>query len=284
MLFPGFPTRCPYFATLLPTHERARQTRPCPLRQDVVTHCKSAAYRRGDFYIYVCSLSNLRGKYSASKQRAWGRAGKNEELEGIVNFYLTKEYSLTCHETHVLVKQWLSGMMQCDGDAEGNMNQRLSILQNMPIFGGIREDILEFILKTADMVTVAAGEYFFHEHDAGNAVFVLEHGRAAVTKAWNGQEYILTELHDGDCFGEMALIDFGPRTASVVALDACTAIQLSCGNILSIYKQDVEQFTMIQMNMGREVSRRLRKMDEQSFYVRVEANELPIRSSLTIAR
>ncbi|GAK49518.1 hypothetical protein U14_00740 [Candidatus Moduliflexus flocculans] len=154
---------------------------------------------------------------------------------------------------------------------------RLSMLQNMPIFGGIREDILEFILKTAEMITISAGEYFFHEHDAGNSLFVLEQGRAAVTKLWKNREYVLTELHDGDCFGEMALIDLGPRTASVVALNVCTAIKLSCGTIFGIYKKDIEQFTMIQMNMGREVSRRLRKMDEQSFQARVEANEFPLR-------
>ncbi len=160
---------------------------------------------------------------------------------------------------------------------------RLSMLQKMPIFGGIREEILEFILKTAEMVTMSAGDYFFHEHDAGNAIFVLEHGRAAVTKSWKAREYLLMELHDGDCFGEMSLIDFGPRTASVIALDACIAIKLSCSNILRIYQQDMEQFIMIQMNMGREVSRRLRKMDEQIFQARVEANELPIQDFLTTA-
>ena len=34
---------------------------------------------------------------------------------------------------------------------------RINMLQNMPIFGGIREDILEFILQTAEIATVPAG-------------------------------------------------------------------------------------------------------------------------------
>ena len=116
--------------------------------------------------------------------------------------------------------------------------QRLKMLQNMPIFGGIREDILEFILETAQLISVPTREYFFHEDEQGNAMFVLEKGRVAVTKSWKKQEYLLTEFHEGDCFGEMSLIDLGPRTASVIALEDCSAIQLSNSNILRIYQRN----------------------------------------------
>lgn len=140
----------------------------------------------------------------------------------------------------------------------------------MPIFGGIREDILDFILETADIVSVPAGEYFFRENDRGRSMYVLEKGKVSVIKSWQDHEYLLVELHEGDCFGEMSLIDLGPRTASVIALEDCSAIKLSNANILKIYQKDLEQFTMIQMNMGREVSRRLRKMDEELFQVRMK--------------
>ncbi len=152
--------------------------------------------------------------------------------------------------------------------------RRVKILQNMPIFGGIREDILEYILATAEIVSVPAGHYFFHENDAETSMFVLEQGNVAVTRSWKGREYLLTELHAGDCFGEMSLIDLGPRTATVIAIEDCSAIKLLNTNILRIYQKDLEQFTMIQMNMGREVSRRLRKMDEDLFQTRVEAQAI----------
>ncbi|PIE34840.1 cyclic nucleotide-binding protein [candidate division KSB3 bacterium] len=155
--------------------------------------------------------------------------------------------------------------------------QRVKILQNMPIFGGIRENILEYILETAEIVSVSAGQYFFHENDTETSMFVLEQGKVSVTRAWKGREYLLTELHTGDCFGEMSLIDPGPRTASVAALEECSAIKLLNTNILRIYQKDLEQFTMIQMNMGREVSRRLRKMDEDLFQTRIEAQTIQER-------
>lgn len=151
--------------------------------------------------------------------------------------------------------------------------ERLKILQNMPIFGGIREDILEFILDTAEIVSVPAGQYFFCENERGSSMYVLEKGKISVIKSWKGRDYLLVELHEGDCFGEMSLIDLGPRTASVLALEDCSAIKLSNTNILRIYQKDLEQFTMIQMNMGREVSRRLRKMDEELFQTKMEAQK-----------
>jgi len=152
--------------------------------------------------------------------------------------------------------------------------ERLQMLQNMPIFGGIREDILEFILKDAPIVSVSQGEYFFRENDTGTSTFVLEKGNVLIVKSWKEHDYVLAELQKGDCFGEMSLIDLGPRTASVVALEDCSAIKLTNVGILNIYRKDIEQFTMIQMNMAREVSRRLRNTDELLFQELVEANKI----------
>lgn len=151
---------------------------------------------------------------------------------------------------------------------------RLKILQNMPIFGGIRADMLECLLDMAEIVSVPQGAYFFRENERGTSMYVLEHGRVSVVKSWKGQNYLLMEMHEGDCFGEMSLIDLGPRTASVIALEECSAIKLSNGNILKIYQKDLEQFTLIQMNIGREISRRLRHLDEVLFQERVEAHKL----------
>ncbi|MBD3308018.1 cyclic nucleotide-binding domain-containing protein [candidate division KSB3 bacterium] len=152
--------------------------------------------------------------------------------------------------------------------------ERLHILQNMPVFGGIREDILEYLLDMVEIVSVPEGKYFFREGETSNCMFVLEQGKVAVLKSWKGRDYLLMEFGKGDCFGEMSLIDLGPRTASVLALEACSALKLSNTTILRIYQQDLEQFTMIQMNMGREVSRRLRRMDEELFQMRVETQQI----------
>lgn len=145
----------------------------------------------------------------------------------------------------------------------------------MPIFGGIRVEILEYLLEIAEIVSVPAKHYFFCEQERGSSMYVLEKGEVSVIKSWQGRDYLLMNLHEGDCFGEMSLIDLGPRTASVLAIEDCSAIKLSNGNILKIYQKDLEQFTLIQMNIGREISRRLRHMDEVMFQARVEAHKIP---------
>jgi CRP-like cAMP-binding protein len=139
------------------------------------------------------------------------------------------------------------------------MTSRIQLLQQMSIFGGVRDDIVQFILDRAPVVTVERGDFFFREGDAADSMFVLESGRASVLKGASGA--LLRVVKPGECFGEMALIDFSPRSASVRADDHCTALEISSGCLFDVYGRDVEQFAIIEMNMGREVSRRLREAD-----------------------
>jgi CRP/FNR family cyclic AMP-dependent transcriptional regulator len=143
----------------------------------------------------------------------------------------------------------------------------------MPIFGGIRPDVLQFLVGGAATVSVQAGAYFFREDDQAQSVFVLETGRVAVLKLWNGQEHLLTHLGQGDCFGEMALMDLFPRSASVRAVEACSALELAASAFYGLYEKDLEQFALIQMNLGREVSRRLRLADERLFRLKMASAE-----------
>lgn len=146
---------------------------------------------------------------------------------------------------------------------------RLELLQRMPIFGALREDTLEFLLALTREVHVPAREWFFREGDAASGLFVLEAGAASVLKGWAGREVLLRRLQAGDCFGEMALMDLMPRSASVRADVDCLAIALHADDLFRLWEHDLEQFTLIQMNMGREVSRRLRETDELLFAARM---------------
>lgn len=139
---------------------------------------------------------------------------------------------------------------------------RIDLLQRMPVFGAIREDMLCVLLEHAHEVVVQSGEFFFREHDPARSMFVLETGRVSVIKRWQDRDFVLHSLGAGDCFGEMALMDLLPRSASVRADEACRAIELSAADLLHLFERDAEQFTLIQMNIGREVCRRLRAADE----------------------
>ena len=143
--------------------------------------------------------------------------------------------------------------------------EHTELLQSMPVFGGLSESALQQLLARAAQVRVAGGSVFFSEGDEARAMYVLESGRVAVTKGWQGGEFLLHELGAGDCFGEMALMDLQPRSASVRALQDCVAIEFGSDDMLHLFETDVEQFALMQMNLGREVCRRLRATDELLF-------------------
>ena len=142
---------------------------------------------------------------------------------------------------------------------------RIELLQRMPIFGGIQTETLQFLLASCPVVSVRTSEFFFREHDEGDSMYVLEVGEAAVLKSWRGHDRLLQTLNEGDCFGEMAVMDHCPRSASVRAVEDCLAIRISAANLYEVYAQDLKQFALIQMNMGREVCRRLREADNRLF-------------------
>jgi CRP-like cAMP-binding protein len=152
----------------------------------------------------------------------------------------------------------------------------IAALQRMPIFGGLRADVLEMLLAGSMTVSKPKGGYFFRENDAAESLFVIETGRVAILKPWYAEEHLLSELGPGDCFGEMALMDFFPRSASVKAVEPTDALEIPIAAIHSLYEKNLEQFAMIQMNLGREVSRRLRQADDRLFRLRMgspDANE-----------
>lgn len=142
---------------------------------------------------------------------------------------------------------------------------RIRRLQQTALFGATADEVVEFVLAKASWVTLEAGERFFREGERGSSIFWLDTGRVAILRQRDAEEIELRRLGPGDCFGEVALFDFGPRSASVLALDDCRALEITSGLLREIAKRDLEQYTLLTMNMGRELSRRLRSAGERLF-------------------
>ena len=145
------------------------------------------------------------------------------------------------------------------------MKERLDLLATMPVFGGLNEPTLECLTDLAQPVAVEKGDHFFREGDESHSMYVLESGAIVIFKSWEGKSILLRRMLAGDCFGEMALIDLFPRSASVLAVENCKALEITPTTPLEIFRLDSEQFALLQMNMAREVSRRLRHVDDLLF-------------------
>jgi len=143
--------------------------------------------------------------------------------------------------------------------------QHIELLQRMPIFGAIREEALRALLEQVQSLSVPAGGLFFRQGDEALCMYVLERGRVTIRRSWNELEVILGEFGPGDCFGEMALLDLSARSATVRAETDCRALVITPEHLLRLFETDPEQFALVQMNLGRELARRLRVTDERLF-------------------
>lgn len=91
--------------------------------------------------------------------------------------------------------------------------QRLERLRALPMFSPLPAQTLERLASRMHAVRATAGEDVFRQGDPGDRFYVVDSGRVAV--AVDGRP--LTELGEGECFGEIALLRDVPRTATVTA-------------------------------------------------------------------
>ena len=75
--------------------------------------------------------------------------------------------------------------------------ERVHMLQNVPTFGGINDDVLSFLLKHSNTREFQAGGVIFREGDYTASMFVIEDGEVAIYKQKAGEDCLMVVL--GDC-------------------------------------------------------------------------------------
>lgn len=108
-------------------------------------------------------------------------------------------------------------------------------------------------------VTWPAGSTIFKEGEPGTALFLVTRGRASVRLHSPGGDIRLATYAPGTVFGEMALLDRGPRSATVTADDEVTAWGMSQQAFDALHAKEPELAVRILSALGRELSSRLRQ-------------------------
>jgi CRP/FNR family cyclic AMP-dependent transcriptional regulator len=116
-----------------------------------------------------------------------------------------------------------------------------SVLQNIPMFAGLSEPQLEQIARVAVSRKVARNTTIVLVGDHTDSLFVIVSGSAKVlNRDAEGNEVILTLLGAGECFGEMGLIDGSPRSADVVASEACELLEIAKSDFIRALAGNVD--------------------------------------------
>ena len=116
-----------------------------------------------------------------------------------------------------------------------------SLLQNIPLFAGLPEAQLDHIAKMAVLRQVPRHKMIVFVGAKTDSLFVIVSGSAKVlNRDAEGREVILSMLEAGECFGEMGLIDDSPRSADVVANEACELLVISKADFTRALSENTE--------------------------------------------
>jgi CRP-like cAMP-binding protein len=103
----------------------------------------------------------------------------------------------------------------------------LDALSTIPFFAGLERLALERVAAGMRARRFRRGEVIFHIGDPGDALFVIVQGEVKISlPSETGDEAILATLRSGDVFGELALLDGAPRSASATAISPTETVVL----------------------------------------------------------
>jgi CRP/FNR family cyclic AMP-dependent transcriptional regulator len=135
-----------------------------------------------------------------------------------------------------------------------------AVLKAVPLFSSFPEDQLRMLATVVARRSIPRSTTVMAGGDATDSLYIVISGRLKVMMSdAEGKEVILTILGPGEFFGEMGLIDDEPRSASVVAIEACELLYISKRDFKKCL---AENFDMT-MAVMRGLVRRLREADRK---------------------
>jgi len=136
------------------------------------------------------------------------------------------------------------------------MGRKPDLLERVPLFAGVSAAGLEEIGAIADEVEVRAGTVLTREGHREGFFFVIVSGSVRIEQ----QGRTINVLGPGDYFGEIALLDGGPRTATAITETPCRLLSMTYGMFHELLDASPEIRTAILEGVGR----RLRELDQGS--------------------
>src|SRR5690606_32601597 len=139
--------------------------------------------------------------------------------------------------------------------------RRLLALRRVSLLAGLPLERLQAVERIATESEYAAGETIVREGDPGDELFLLVEGRVEVWKARGTPAAArINTLGPGDYFGEMAVLDGSPRSATLVAAEPVRVLVLAGARLREL----VQEMPEIAFDLMRVLAARVRRAEERS--------------------
>jgi HEAT repeat protein len=104
--------------------------------------------------------------------------------------------------------------------------EKVLLLKSAPLFAALDSEELAALADIALENEFAANEVIFEEGQPAHHLYVLARGKVEVFYRVDSKEYAVARLGEMECFGEMAIVDEAPRSASVRALESALVLKI----------------------------------------------------------
>ncbi|MEO8539360.1 MAG: Crp/Fnr family transcriptional regulator [bacterium] len=132
-------------------------------------------------------------------------------------------------------------------------------IRDVPLLARLPDEDVTLLASRGRVRRFNAGSTIFHEGDAGDALYVVVDGRVRISRlSGSGSEATLALVGKGDCFGEFALFDSRPRSATATAMQATRTFVVSRED----FRDWVRQRPEASLALLETLSLRLRRTDE----------------------
>lgn len=133
-------------------------------------------------------------------------------------------------------------------------------LKNVPLFSTLHNRQIEVLCKVGTIKEYQRGAVIVNQGAIGDTFYVIVSGSVKVTIInEDGREIILAVLSEGDFFGELALMDNEPRSATIVAMDDASLFLLTRNQ----FRQLVIAHPIVLKNIHKKIYKRLRNANEK---------------------
>lgn len=141
---------------------------------------------------------------------------------------------------------------------ENKKKHIMEILSQIALLGGFSTEMTEAIISNLQEVSVKKGEYIFHSGDSPKNIYIILEGR--VECYFDNKK--VHEFSQGLSLAEAAVIGIQKFKSDAIAAEDCELLVLSKMKLLELFENDKEVFSLLILNIARELARRIAAMGE----------------------